>query len=282
MWYLSAKPLRLLCLLFSTLFSLGGSDTLQCTVVEVDVLSDPSVFVPSARACVNDHVSYDLPLLRSDDIKSGNTIKLKNIILDEANATIVRTSDSQVEVVASSGNLLRRRKLAISPGERKMLVIRVNYRGKTPQLSTEELAGRVFGLGDKQVGISVSQQFKACSFGKIEMKPFQAVGIENGVTEVSIATAVSGSFSVVALQNLVFEKIKATWQIGQIDHFLLVVPDAGLEFFGGSYLAYAYLNNDISVYSDLWGGRLSAIMHELGHNFGLHHSGQGALEYGDR
>lgn len=261
--YFSAKLLEVVTLLLVVPLSLAGSDRLQCTVVEVDVLSDQNVLVPSARACLHDHVAYDLPSLGSDEVETGTTIELKQIILDETNAKIVRTAESKVEVVPSNkGSVRQRRKLATLQGRREVLVVRVNYRGKTPQLTSEDLAGRVFGLGNKQVGISVSQQYKACSFGKFELKPFQANGVTNGVAEVSVSTAVSGAFSVVALQNTVFSKIKETWQIGQVDHFILVMPDAGLKYFGGSYLAYAYLNNDISVYHDLWGGRLSAIMHE--------------------
>lgn len=47
-------------------------------------------------------------------------------------------------------------------------------------------------------------------------------------------------------------------------------------------IAYAYLNQKISVYNDNWCLSLSGQMHELGHNLNLHHSGEGDEEYGDK
>jgi hypothetical protein len=48
-------------------------------------------------------------------------------------------------------------------------------------------------------------------------------------------------------------------------------------------LAYAFLRGYLSVFSDQWGGRISALAHEIGHNMNLHHAGtsRDRVEYGD-
>merc|ERR1712194_146552 len=50
----------------------------------------------------------------------------------------------------------------------------------------------------------------------------------------------------------------------------------------GSWVAYAYINSWISFYNDYWCQKVSAQMHEVGHNLGLGHSNQGSQAYGDQ
>ena len=51
----------------------------------------------------------------------------------------------------------------------------------------------------------------------------------------------------------------------------------------GLWIAYAYINDNLSVYNHDWCGRVSAQMHEIGHNYNLDHSGTvTGNEYGDR
>jgi hypothetical protein len=253
---------------------------LECKLVAIDVMTTRTSNVES-HACIHDHIAYEVSLLGMDvSDKIGSTVVLTNVELDRSNSHIRMTKQSKIQN-ARKGSL-RQRSLAITQGSREVLVVRVEYRRRTPQLSSEDLAGRIFGIGSKQVGLSVAEQFRACSFGKLEMVPFEGQGIEDGVAQVSINTAVSGSNSVLTLQNLVVAKVKATWEIGQLGHLIIVMPDAGLRYYGGAFLAYAYFNSAVSVYNDQWAGRLSGVMHELGHNFALHHSGQDGQEYGDQ
>jgi hypothetical protein len=60
------------------------------------------------------------------------------------------------------------------------------------------------------------------------------------------------------------------------------MPDLqGLKYGGGSYLAYGYVGGTVTVFKDLWAGRVSALIHEVGHNMMLNHAGLGNEEYGD-
>lgn len=46
--------------------------------------------------------------------------------------------------------------------------------------------------------------------------------------------------------------------------------------------AYAYINHYLSVYNDRWCESVSGQMHEIGHNLGLAHSGEGSNNYADQ
>jgi len=50
----------------------------------------------------------------------------------------------------------------------------------------------------------------------------------------------------------------------------------------GDWLAYAYINSWASFYNGLWCNRVSAQMHEIGHNLGLGHSNERRQSYGDQ
>jgi hypothetical protein len=49
-----------------------------------------------------------------------------------------------------------------------------------------------------------------------------------------------------------------------------------------SGIAYAYVNSWNSVYDDDWCMKVSAQVHEIGHNLGLSHSNEGGESYEDR
>jgi Gametolysin peptidase M11 len=268
-----------LCL-FWIAHSAAATVDLECMLLEVDVRTATDSSVPS-HACIYNHISYDVSLSGySGAVTLGRNVVLTKVTVNSLNSQVTLSKQSTIE--AKNRRNLRRRNLGITTGLSKVLVVRVQYRGRSPQLTSQDLAGRIFGRGNRQVGLSVAEQFLACSFGKFVIEPFQAAGVENGVAQVSINTAVSGSNSALTLQNLVINQAKASWPIDQIDHVILVMPDAGLRYFDAPLIAYAFLDGAVSVYNNLWAGRLSAVMHEVGHNLGLHHSGQGGNDYGDQ
>ena len=69
------------------------------------------------------------------------------------------------------------------------------------------------------------------------------------------------------------------------DHVMYCLPEGTTPGADGSgsknWVAYAFLNARRSVYTDRWCGVLSATMHEIGHNLGLHHASEYGWEYED-
>ena len=215
-----------------------------------------------------------------DDSKSW--ISISSAIVDYANAAIVILDDAQVTVVPSIFSN-RRRRLAPTMGKSTLLVLRVTYRDQAPSLTAANLASSVFGLGEKAANVNLADQMEACSFGKLLFSPAKGSGIVHGVAEISINVKVSGDNSVRTLEILVIDKAnKEFGTLSQLyEHVIIVMPEAGLKYGGNGYLAYAFLRGFISVYDNLWAGRISALSHEIGHNLNLHHAGHGSLPYGD-
>jgi hypothetical protein len=223
--------------------------------------------------------------LQDDD---QSWVLISDGIVDEANAVIVMMPNAKVTVVTNDDNSNRRqRRLAPSIGESAVLVLRVTYQGTGPSLSAEDLASSVFGLGNRPPGsLNLASQIEACSFGKLVFASAVGDGIVDGVAEISIDDQVSGDFSVRTLQNLAVGKANA--QFGTLsnkyEHVIVVVPETdSLKYNGGAFLAYAFLRGYISVFSDQWAGRITALAHEIGHNINLYHAGTSSdgLEYGD-
>jgi hypothetical protein len=71
------------------------------------------------------------------------------------------------------------------------------------------------------------------------------------------------------------------YNMGDYDRVLIFCPQGTLNGGSSNWTAYAWLGHWRSVYSYGWTGTFfDALIHELGHNFGFHHSGKGTNEYG--
>lgn len=269
----------------TALFVLGGlavavADDFPCDLVRVDTqikatMEDTEITGMESKeswTCLVDTETtygyFDVPGAAVRQAKVDNDVSglahVQDAKVDHANAMIRWQHNSTLIETFPPSN--HRRHLVQTSGEATVLVVRVNYKGKTPTLSRNQLAGRVFGLGTIKPRNDMANQFEACSFGKFTIEPFVGNGVRHGVVDIRISDSVSGSNSVMVLQNKVLDAVKARFPIGQINHIMMVMPDAGLRKGGGSYIAYAFLRSKVSVFHNLWAGRLSALMHEVGHN----------------
>jgi len=71
---------------------------------------------------------------------------------------------------------------------------------------------------------------------------------------------------------------KLGWNQDDHTHVMYVLPEE-VNFHG--LAAYAYMGWSRSVFWNKYASIHLVLMHELGHNFGHHHSGEGDLQYGD-
>ena len=177
------------------------------------------------------------------------------------------------------------RHLAAASGTHTLVVIRVVYNNTlVPSLSTSQLRGRIFGRGPEAVSVTPRTQLLACSGRQFRLTDFQGRHIENGILEIHLPEMEFGDKNPVRqLENAVMShaRQKVGRNIKYADHVMIVLPNVNDIVPGKGFLAYAYLYGAVSVFNNIWAGYYSALAHELGHNFGLHHSGWGKYTYKD-
>lgn len=165
-------------------------------------------------------------------------------------------------------------------GANKLLVVRVNVAGgsQSPPYSTGTLSDKWFGTsGD---AIHNNSQYQACSFGKISFDPYigttsSGVNISDGSYEITVSASYNGSDS--AIESEARSVLAAELgNLSQFDYVALSVPANSQQ-----YAAYAYVNSWLSLYQGSYVTDVTVQMHEIGHNIGLAHSGEGSQSYGD-
>ena len=184
-----------------------------------------------------------------DDTRSF--ISIPKAIVNHDKATISIMDEASVSIVDAPPIFHRRRlgraappatsssrRLAPSTGDNGVLILRVTYRGKQPDMSARQLQGAVFGTGPRKIDVSASSQMQACSFGQLRYHAApDGDGIQGGVAEISINQNVGGDVRV--LENLVLKKYNSMFDNqlkNSLTHVMMVFPNANLELHGGSWL----------------------------------------------
>ena len=178
-----------------------------------------------------------------------------------------------------------RRKLAVTTGDKTVLVVRVIAANDvTITASENELVQYVF-----EDSLNFAKQYTACSYGQLNFKKTNdrnltgtndgdETSISDGVTTVRVPDATIEDSS--ALETQVRAALNQNFGVTSpkylADHVMLCMPRASPRT-----TAYAYINHWLSVYDDTWCHSVSGQMHEIGHNLGLAHSGEGNSEYAD-
>ena len=143
-------------------------------------------------------------------------------------------------------------------------------------------------MGISPVAVNFKSQSAACSENDLIIEPGACVSgntapgcaeISDGVMNLDLDMDLSPGVDYNAVQTAAFAKLNALGlrDAATADYVMFLFPP-GIS----PYIAYAYINWWASFYSDTWGGSVSAHMHEVGHNFGLAHSGELGEEYGDQ
>jgi len=191
-------------------------------------------------------------------------LSISGASIDDESAQIVLSGESEISLVDRK----RRRKLLASTGRLSALALRIILNDGEPDYSQSEIYHHMY-----QDTHSLKNQYRSCSFGKLVIEPTSAGVIEVRIKmygSISSHQTVVNAASNAALEYLYQHGYGSYSQLRQYaDIVLYITPDMG------GWLAYGAVGGAVSVYNNKWGGFISALMHETGHNFGLLHAFEG-------
>ena len=176
----------------------------------------------------------------------------------------------------------RHRHLTRSSGTKQLLAVRVVASDTATSMEESFISDRWFGTnGDTVTARSIYDQ---CSYSKLIMDPANkvtttGVAISNGVYTVHINRRAKNKPESKIKDAVIAQLENELGSLnGQFDHVILCLPRGT----NGNWLAYAYINHHMSVFNDDECNFVSGQVHEIGHNIGLAHSGEGGDEYDDQ
>jgi hypothetical protein len=274
----------------------------SCTAVLVDTQYDPdedeNVFLALGEERVDLSIECLTPSGKVYQVPSADKAFIKKNFIDgdfvsgETNmvfAESISMDTSKSELVLNSlPTLIKKtppkkgvsgkgRKLAVM-GDRSVFAVRIVLSDGQTTASEDAIRDGIFGTdGD---AVNLKTQYTNCSHGQLN---FDSVGtvsgnaltINNGVITVNLPNnqISDGNTNIRnAINSLINTEFgQYPWQIA--NHVMYCMP-AGV--IGG--IAFAGVNSWYSVYANEWCNEYSAVqMHEVGHNIGLGHSGEGDL-----
>jgi hypothetical protein len=252
----------------------GMQTVLKCRVVFVDTGFENPIDNDEEFMCMPmvDEVVSEMayPMILPDSFLAENADELyasdRDILID--GAALIDNSYVSIPEGASI-QLIRKSRVVTVPEEyvtRKMLIVRVSTKDASPGLTREQMSEKTFA----KRSLTMRSQYLACSHGKLTFDAAPdslASGMKDGVLDIELDLKVAD----MSRQNLTNAAIEATQlalnaDIGDVVDNVIICHPPGSK---GSWVAYAFPNNVVSVYNDLWCGFLSSTMHEVGHNLGF-------------
>jgi len=211
----------------------------------------------------------------------------KQIFVDEENFDIKMVEMPTVVSPLIGAEAPGRRHLGTLEGTLSVLVVRVVASNRATSASERQLANSIFGNDNENPqSVNMRTQFQACSHGKLNFIEAadrngrsSRTRIRLGATTVYVEN-VSTIQGHAAMRNAITVALNNQFGVSRPDelanHVMYCLPP---NTFDG--VAYAYIDSWNSVYNDDWCLRLSAQMHEIGHNLNLGHSNEND-PYGDQ
>lgn len=182
------------------------------------------------------------------------TICISSGEVDRENYRIVLGEDAKVSL------LQRHRKLqSIEPilGTRSILAVelKTSYTvGNTryvedPGMNQEEIEGAIFGTGPNAPGHDLVSQYRACSFGALNLVPASGTNIQNGVAEVRLRKSIAGGEILGSLQDEILEATEQrVGSLDQFDHIIYCIPDDALMDGAEKWTAFTYFHSHWSFF----------------------------------
>mmetsp|Transcript_28792 Transcript_28792/g.40481 ORF Transcript_28792/g.40481 Transcript_28792/m.40481 type:complete len:590 (-) Transcript_28792:1954-3723(-) len=255
----------------------GDEETLECEILlkgrvrrlELQGLSEEWL-AKNKGNIVSSESELEAPKM---EIDTNSTIEgrdpfafnVQNLIVSDDSIVVQRSEVHEEE------ERYQRRLESRTMGKKEAIVLRVGTTDSKPPLDAKELSNQVFGTYiDSQ---NVQSRMDACSYGQLNISPSNAIGID-GVYDINLDLTTSENDKYGrAVVNAALDQLRT--QVGddltkKFDHIMICVPSGVKPFIG-----YAWRNDFLSVYYDSWCGSLTTKMHEIGHNMGLIHSGEG-------
>ncbi|VEU36705.1 unnamed protein product [Pseudo-nitzschia multistriata] len=153
-------------------------------------------------------------------------------------------------------------------GTKKVLVARVTNNGVSHEADDNAILNATF-----QGSLSMKSQFAACSRNQLDLQPTAVTN--SGLLELSINIESSdGSSLEHAAVDVLYEQYGDA--VDSSDLIVLCLPP-----FVPEIAAYAFLGGWWSFYNFHYCTDVPTVLHEIGHNFRLEHSGMGDNGYGD-
>jgi len=275
---------RILCTLFSTPhLTLPGKAEVEPTFscITDDGKAKTVINIPDNFFQINDFKSGETQI---SVLASGIVERKPHQISDAVSRykVIDMTAGSgKVDMTAGSGKVVSNNKKCNGEDVCNLAVIRVSDAyGNSPDYNAAEISDHLFGTsGDP---LSLVTGYQQCSGGKLNISPATGNSFSDGIMEFVVGQNIAGLDSH-EVEWLVTEALDLVAFDETLYTLVMYVLPAGVDFKGSS--AWANLGGHISVFSNTYVSKHYVQIHELGHNFGHHHSAKmtskGANVYGD-
>ena len=202
--------------------------------------------------------------IASANVRSGEyTLRMSTIMLKPKSGEIIIPSDAIIDIESLKFDA-DARMLTPSTGALPAVLVKViDGNGLSPDASKENLHKYTFGGDDDDV-VSAADQYRACSYNKVNIIPGMADDV--GVIEIQVSEIINvNQTKRTEITNSALAKFKEEHNVDDFRFVMFCVPGGTIRNENEQWLAYAFVNGKFSFYNDKggWCISVSAKMHEI-------------------